>query len=92
MASSARSSIGSPEPRPLQPLFDRLPFDKLAEAAQQDDRAEFDRLFDRCFERVYAIAWHATGDQVRAETITTQILYEAVTSSISGTGLARAAP
>lgn len=92
MASSARESILSPQTRPLQALFDRLPIDQLAEAARQDDRAEFDRLFDRCFERVYAIAWHATGDQARSESLTTRILCEAVASSIPGAGLARAAP
>jgi hypothetical protein len=48
--------------------------DQLVEAGRQDDRAEFDRIFDRCFKRVYALAWRVTRERARAEAITAQIL------------------
>lgn len=73
MGSAAHASISSTQPWPLQPLFDQL-----TQAAREDDRAEFDRLFDCCFGWVYAIAWRLTGDQARAEAITTQILCDAM--------------
>lgn len=55
----------------------QLLLDQLVEAARLDDLAEFDRIFDRCFGRVYAIAWHVTRDRARAEAITAHILCEA---------------
>ncbi len=54
-----------------------LLLDLLFEAARRGDRAEFDRIFDRCFARVYATAFHVTRDRARAEAITTHILCEA---------------
>jgi hypothetical protein len=59
---------------PSQPRRRPLLLDQLVEAAQRDDLAEFDRIFDRCFGRVYALAWHVTRDRARAEAITAHIL------------------
>ena len=74
VASGAQPSIGiQPRLRPLQPLFRQL-----AAAARRDDRAEFDRLFEGCFGRVYAVAWRVTGDHAQAEAVTEHILYEAM--------------
>lgn len=55
----------------------QLLLDQLVEAAWRDDLAEFDRIFDRCFGRVYALAWRVTHDRERAEAITAHILCEA---------------
>ena len=72
----ASRTIGTQYP-PIEPLFD-----ELAEAALQQDRAEFDRLFDCCFDRVYAMAWRVTGDRGRSEAITTHILSEVVIETL----------
>lgn len=52
----------------------QLLLDQLVEAGRQDDLAEFDRIFDRCFERVYGLAWRVTRERARAEAITAHIL------------------
>ena len=64
-------------PRRIRPRRRRLLLDQLVEAARQDDLTEFDRIFDRCFGRVYALAWRVTQDRARAEAITAHILCEA---------------
>jgi hypothetical protein len=57
-------------------------FDEFAEAVRQQDRAGFDRLFDRCFGQVYAMAWRLTGDRLRSEAITTDILRDVVIEAL----------
>ncbi len=73
MASGLQRTTRSTRPRRRHRLLERL-----AAAARLDDRAEFDRIFDLSFERVYAIAWRLTGDRARAEAITAHVLSEAV--------------
>jgi len=73
----AQRTIGSSQPRPVERLFD-----ELAEAVRQQDRAGFDRLFDRCFGQVYALAWRLTGDRRRSEAITTDILRDVVIKAL----------
>jgi DNA-directed RNA polymerase specialized sigma24 family protein len=51
--------------------------ERLVEAVWQDDRAEFDRLFDRCFGQIYGVAWRVTRDRARAEILAARILCEA---------------
>jgi hypothetical protein len=67
----------SAQPWPLHPLLEQL-----AQAARDGDQAKFDRLFDCCFDWVYALAWRVTRDRQRSEAITTQVLSEAVSEAI----------
>lgn len=71
--SAARRSLWSYQLQRLQPRLG-----PLCEAARQNDRAEFDRLFDLCFGQVYPIARRVTGDRAQAEAITAEILCELV--------------
>lgn len=73
----AQRTIGSSQPRPVESLFD-----DFSEAVRQQDRAGFDRLFDRCFGLVYALAWRLTGDRLRSEAITADILRDVVIESL----------
>jgi hypothetical protein len=74
MASAGpRSHVGSTQPPPASSLFY-----SMAQAARRNDRATFDRLFDCCFECVYAVAWHVTQDAARAEAITAHVMREAM--------------
>jgi hypothetical protein len=72
-ASGLQQPTRSTGPRRRERLLGRL-----AAAARQDDRVEFDRIFDLNFERVYAIAWRVTRDRARSEAITAHVMSEAV--------------
>jgi hypothetical protein len=79
----APAASGSERTHSGRRLRSRRPLlEQLTVAAQQDDREEFDRLFDRCFERVYTIAWCITRERARAEVITAQILCQAVIEAV----------
>jgi hypothetical protein len=67
-----------------QPRRRPLLLERLVEAAHQDDLAEFDRIFDRCFGRVYALAWRVTRDRAKAEAITAHILCSAAIEAARG--------
>lgn len=69
LVSASPRDIASTRPWPLSPLFD-----SMVQAARRNDRATFDRLFDCCFECVYAVAWRITHDAARAEAITAHVL------------------
>lgn len=50
----------------------------LVEAAEAGDRERFDVIFERCFTRVFAIAWKVVRDRRRAEELTASVLLDAV--------------
>jgi DNA-directed RNA polymerase specialized sigma24 family protein len=73
MRSAFERAVRTSHPWPLHVLFA-----ELAQAARNDDRAGFDRLFDCCFEWVYAVAWRVTRDRARAQAITEEVLSQAM--------------
>ena len=50
----------------------------LLDAAEAGDRERFDKLYEHCVERVYAIAWRVVRNRARAEELTARVLLDAV--------------
>jgi DNA-directed RNA polymerase specialized sigma24 family protein len=51
---------------------------ELCEAARAGDRARFDQLFDSWLDLVYGAALRRSGERVRAETLTHDLLVGAI--------------
>ena len=91
MDSDAASASGDVAPRTpsaqgipgLPRALVRRVGERLVKAAAAGDREAFDRLFDGCFARVYALAWKLEQDSRRAEERTRAIFVEAVQGALS---------